>query len=122
MSEVSTLHIPKAGTYRVRLESDSGCVREHRFEVLAPAESFLEDWQLFPNPIGVNEYFELRVSLVEHHPLEISLLDSNGRLISSERRAPAAFHTYGNRLSTPGMFQIVLQNGKDQVSLPIVVQ
>ncbi|NRB48377.1 MAG: T9SS type A sorting domain-containing protein [Saprospiraceae bacterium] len=122
ISQNDALQIQKPGTYRVRIESESGCAREHQFQVLAPVEHFVEDWQLFPNPIGVNEYFELRVSLTEHHPLDISLMDSNGRLISSVRRQSAAFHTYQNRLQTPGMYQIVLRNGKDQMSLPIVVQ
>lgn len=122
ISQNAALRIQEPGTYRVRVESDRGCAREHQFEVLAPAQRFVEDWDLFPNPIGANEYFELRVSLVEQYPLDISLMDSNGRLISSVKRQPAAFHTYQNRLQTPGMYQIVLRNGKDQMSLPIVVQ
>lgn len=109
------------GEYLVRVEMN-GCAKTQRFEVLSPPESFVEEWQLFPNPVGSNEDFDLRVSLREPQWLEIRLLDQSGRLLATERKAPAAFHTYKNRLPVAGIYKLVLNNGREQISLPIVVQ
>lgn len=109
------------GAYLVQVASN-GCARTHRFDVLPPPESFVEEWQLFPNPVGINKDFDLRISLRESQGLELHILDTPGRLLSQEKRAPAAFHTFSHRLSSPGMYQLILHNGKEQLSVPIVVQ
>lgn len=116
-----TLNADESGEYKVRVEAN-GCARAQYFEVLPPPDSFLEEWQLFPNPVAPNERFDLRISLRESQQLEIRLLDQNGRLLSTEKRAAAAFHSYRNRLPVAGLYQLVLQNGSEQISLPIVVQ
>ena len=117
-SSISTT-IP--GSYMVQVESE-GCARTHRFEILPPPESFIEEWQLFPNPVGLNKDFDLRISLRESQGLELHLMEPTGRLLSKQKRAAAAFHTFRQRLSSPGMYQLIVKNGKEQMSLPIVVQ
>ena len=109
------------GAYMVQVESE-GCARTHRFEVLPPPESFIQEWQLFPNPVGLNKEFDLRISLRASQDLELNIVDPTGRLVSKEKRAAAAFHTFRHRLSSPGMYQLIVKNGQEQVSLPIVVQ
>lgn len=121
LTRTSIFTTTKPGDYQVRVEAN-GCAREHRFQVLAAPTHFLEDWQLFPNPIAVNEDFELRFSLHQPQAITISLMDGSGRVISSEKRMSAGFHSYMNRINSPGLYQIVLRNESDQAALPIVVQ
>ncbi len=121
LSRSSSLSITEPGSYRLWVEAN-GCAREHRFQVLAAPTNFLEEWQLFPNPIGVNEQFELRFSLHQPQAIEVFLIDGSGRVISSEKRLASVFQTYQNRMQSPGLYQIVVRNGSDQVRLPVVVQ
>ena len=115
------LEIKTAGSYLLNV-ARNGCAREQWINVLPPSKQLVEKWQLFPNPVSIQEDFELRLSLHQEQSLEVLLLDINGKLISRRFLPKAAFHTYRDRVTISGAYQLLIQADTGHLSLPIIIQ
>jgi|GEM_PF-4506997 len=115
------LEITTTGSYLLEV-ARNGCSRQQWIEVLPPPKQLVEEWQLFPNPVSTQEDFELRLSLDQERSLEVLLLDINGKLISRRFLPKAAFHTYRDRVTIGGTYQLLIRADAGHFSLPIIVQ
>lgn len=115
------LEISVAGNYLLEV-TRNGCARQQWINILPPSKQLVEEWQLFPNPVSMQEDFELRLSLDQERALEVLLMDINGKLISRRFLPKAAFHTYRDRVTSSGVYQLLIRADAGRFSLPIIVQ
>lgn len=115
------IKIEAAGDYQLEMEWN-GCVSTKKITVVAAAQSAFKDFNLYPNPVGRGEAFELRIQLEKSLPLEVQILDKLGRLVQKQAYPAYDFFRYQNKLITPGTYHLRLQAGKDVRSLKLVVQ
>lgn len=99
-----------------------GCARRQLIEVLPSREHFVEEWQLFPNPVSAHSHFELRLALDQERSLNLRLLNAEGKVLRSRTLAQAVFHTFTDRLPTAGTYQLLIQAGQQHFSIPIIAQ
>jgi hypothetical protein len=115
------LQIDEAGNYQLEMEME-GCVARKSIEVRPVATSVFKDLNLYPNPLGQGDPFELRIQLLEPLPLNLQIVDELGRMTHEADFPPYDFFRYQNKFVAPGTYHIRLQAGKEISSLKLVVQ
>ena len=81
----------------------------------------LEDWEVYPNPVKVNEPFEIRMNWPKESSVSISIYQSNGKRVLYDTFEANGVKTYQANLSSNGTHIIVVSaQGKSSVKKIVV--
>ena len=116
----SQIEIKEAGSYQLTVAEDE-CISKYNFEVKSLEEEIFERIEVFPNPISENTLFKAKIKLKEPSPLQVTITDSNGRIIREKNYDSQDYFLYTEQITVPGHYFLTFATQKQKTSRAIII-
>lgn len=104
--------INQVGIYEIELNQE-GCRSKKQIQVEGMSQNLFDWVRVYPNPIAVNEFFNIAVKLTESVPIEVTIYDLTGKLVLQRTRTAAKYHPFSEKINASGLYIVhCISNGQ----------
>lgn len=110
------------GHYEFMVKNTKGCETRFPIEVTRNALSSIGDAALFPNPVAINESFQLNLQLEQPSKVIIRIFNANGQLINTDKLSTTQVVNYQSALQSSGTYFVSVQTAQVSKTFKLLVK
>ncbi|WP_448607425.1 T9SS type A sorting domain-containing protein [Paenimyroides ceti] len=108
----------RTGNYQLAVTTENGVTETYETQVIKMDNIGVvtPDWTIYPNPVAINESFQIDFGFKEAKNVEVYIYQQNGKFVSRETLGSVLQHSIRTQLNTSGVYFIVaVINGKSEI-------
>lgn len=111
--------VNKPGVYLLTVTNSDGCCTQRELDVREKPSDYFRYVEVYPNPTS-DGYVYLRVQLKNAGPVQVSISNAAGHLLSSEKLSGADYYSFNCKLPHTGFWLITLEGNGERKSYKII--
>lgn len=108
----------REGSYQLAVTTENGATEIYETQVIKMDNTGVvtPDWTIYPNPVAINESFQIDFGFNEAKNVEVYIYQQNGKFVSRETLGSVLQHSIRTQLNASGVYFIVaVINGKSEI-------
>ena len=113
------LTVSKAGVYLLSVTNSDGCCTQRELDVREKPSDYFRYTEVYPNPTN-NGYVYIRVQLKNAGPVQVSISNAEGHMLSTEKIEGADYYAFNCKLPHTGIWFITLDGNGERKSVKVI--